>query len=223
MSSSSGLPYGENPKIRDENRRLQAKYDLAARFYDLLDYPWERQYRHWRPQLLGDVGGRVLEAGVGTGRNIPHYGSDVDLVGVDLSRSMLARAWRRSIKANREVDLRQDDVTVMDSVATADFDWVVSFFLCCVMPDALQPQALSQFARVLKPGGRFRLLEMVYSETPRYRRMQNLFAPFVEKIYGARFDRGTLAHVEGHDELSITRTYFVKRDVYQIIEGVRHD
>jgi hypothetical protein len=31
-------------------------------FNDILDYPWERQYRHWRPQLVGDVRGAVLEA-----------------------------------------------------------------------------------------------------------------------------------------------------------------
>jgi hypothetical protein len=31
----------------------------------MLDYPWERQYRHWRPRLVGDLHGEVLEAGVG--------------------------------------------------------------------------------------------------------------------------------------------------------------
>ncbi len=36
---------------------------ITAWFYDILDYPWERQYRHWRPQLVGDIHGEVLEAG----------------------------------------------------------------------------------------------------------------------------------------------------------------
>ena len=35
-----------------ERRALQLKYDITAWFYDILDYPWERQYRHWRPQLV---------------------------------------------------------------------------------------------------------------------------------------------------------------------------
>jgi hypothetical protein len=49
----------------DEQRcLLELKYNVTAWFYDILDYPWERQYRHWRPQLVGDLRGEVLEAGV---------------------------------------------------------------------------------------------------------------------------------------------------------------
>jgi len=47
--------------IEDEERRaLQLKYDITAWFYDILDYPWERQYRHWRPRLVGNVCGAVI-------------------------------------------------------------------------------------------------------------------------------------------------------------------
>ena len=35
--------------LPEENRLLQAKYNVTAWFYDLLDYPWERLYRRWRP------------------------------------------------------------------------------------------------------------------------------------------------------------------------------
>ncbi len=60
-------------QIAHENRMLQAKYRTTSLFYDILDYPWERQYKKWRPGLLKDMRGRVLEAGVGTGRNLRHY------------------------------------------------------------------------------------------------------------------------------------------------------
>ena len=33
--------------VAPSNRLLQAKYDLVAWVYDLLDYPWERQYRQF--------------------------------------------------------------------------------------------------------------------------------------------------------------------------------
>ena len=56
---------------------------------DILDYPWERQYRKWRPGLLTDVSGEVLEAGVGTGRNLKHYQPGVNLTAVDFSPAML--------------------------------------------------------------------------------------------------------------------------------------
>jgi len=42
-------------------------------FYDVLDFPWERIYKKWRPVLLKDIRGKVLEAGVGTGRNLKYY------------------------------------------------------------------------------------------------------------------------------------------------------
>ena len=44
---------------------LYKKYAWTSWFYDFLDYPWERQYRRWRPRLLEDVSGAVLEAGQG--------------------------------------------------------------------------------------------------------------------------------------------------------------
>jgi len=205
--------------ICEENQRLEAKYNITAWLYDVLDYPWERQYRHWRPELLRDVRNKVLEVGVGTGRNFIHYGPRVELTGIDLSRKMLEKAKGRSKHVPGGVTLVHEDATMMASIPSSHFDWLVSFFLCCVMPDRLQPLAIRQFERVLKPGGRFRLLEMVYSKDPKLRRRQEFFAPFVEKVYGARFDRGTLGHLEKSQRLDITNAYFIKKDVYLIIEG----
>ena len=54
-------------------------------------------------------------------------------------------------------------------------------------------------------------------------RLQNFFAPFVEKVYGARFDRNTLENLKESSKLKITNTYFLKRDIYQVIEGYRSE
>ena len=70
-------------------RALARKYRITSRFYDILDYPWERQYRRWRPALLKGVGGTVLEAGVGTGRNLPHYPADAKVTALDLCPGMV--------------------------------------------------------------------------------------------------------------------------------------
>ena len=94
-------------------------------------------------------------------------------------------------------------------------------FLCCVLPDSLQSLAVTQFERVLKVGGRFRLLEMVYSSDPKIRRRQDFFAPLVETLYGARFDRNTLEHLKRSEKLTISRTYFLKKDTYLVVEGHR--
>lgn len=207
--------------VHEDNRLLQAKYDITAWFYDILDYPWERQYRKWRPILLQDVSGEVLEAGVGSGRNLTYYSSNVNLLGIDLCLEMLRRAMKRGRAALCNIDLRHEDATIMQSIPSMHFDWLVATFLCCVMPDHLQPLAIKQFERVLKPGGRFRFLEMVYSKKARLRRRQQFWTRFVEKVYGARFDRNTLGHLKQSDKLMITNTYFIKEDVYMVIEGHR--
>jgi SAM-dependent methyltransferase len=70
------------------------RYQRIAPFYDLLDLPFERRrYRALRPLLFRELSGRLLDAGVGTGRNFPFYPAGVSaVVGIDLSPRMLARA-----------------------------------------------------------------------------------------------------------------------------------
>ena len=205
--------------MREENLSLRAKYNITALFYDILDYPWERIYRKWRPILLGDLRGNVLEAGVGTGRNFEHYHKSVHLTGVDLSDVMLKKASKKARKAHCDIELVHDDASVMAHVQSDHYDWVISTFLCCVMPDKFQPSALEQFSRVLKSGGKFKILEMIYSQDKKIRRRQERFTGFVEKVYGARFDRHTLQYIEDSDELIITKKHFLKDDVYLLIEG----
>jgi len=210
--------------MSQENDRLKnkysIKYSITALFYDILDYPWERQYRQWRRELLKDLHGKVLEAGVGTGRNLKYYPSNVQLTAIDLSPAMLKRAEKRARDARCKVTLKQEDATLLSSIPSNHFDWIFSTFICCVMPDQLQPLAIQQFARVLKPGGRFRLLEMIYSKDTQMRKRQERFAPFVEKVYGARFDRNTLAYLQQSESLKVTQTRFLKNDVYLLIDGV---
>jgi ubiquinone/menaquinone biosynthesis C-methylase UbiE len=207
--------------VQDVNLLNQKRYAVTAWFYDILDYPWERQYRKWRPGLLADVSGEVLEAGVGTGRNLEHYPPYVNLTAIDFSPAMLKRASRQCSKATCNVQFVHEDASRMVSIQSGQYDWIVAFFLCCVLPRELQDQAISEFARVLKPGGRFRLLEMKYSSDPDLRKRQDFFAPFVAKVYGAGFDRDTLRHVQANPSVKVTETRYLKHDTYLLIDGVR--
>ncbi len=207
--------------MHDLNLVNQKRYAVTAWFYDILDFPWEVQYRKWRPEIVRDVYGEVLESGVGTGRNLKFYPACVNLTAIDLSAAMLRKASKRSAMASCAVELVREDASQMQSIPSQSYDWLISTFLCCVLPSALQDQAVSEIARVLKPGGKFRLLEIKYSDIPELRRRQNLFAPFVRRIYGAGFDRQTLVHLENNPKLEVTRTRYLKDDVYLLIEGVR--
>ncbi len=206
-------------QISNMNKFLVDKYNITARFYDVLDLPWEIQYRRWRPKILEDLRGSVLEVGVGTGHNLRHYHPDVNLTGIDLSAAMLKRAEKRAKSAACQVKLVQEDATVLKTIHDNCYDWVIGTFVCCVMPDELQPQAIEQFQRVLKPGGHFRLIEIVYSKNHKLRKRQELLAGFVEKVYGARFDRNTLQYLIDNPYLKVCDVSYLKHDTYLLIEG----
>jgi len=71
-----------------------------APLYDFLEGAIERsRYRQWRKLLWGKVEGkRILEVGVGTGKNFPYYPPDVAITAIDFSEKMLARARKKAAR-----------------------------------------------------------------------------------------------------------------------------
>ena len=134
------------------------RYERIAPFYDLLDLPFEyRRYRRIRPLLFAGLSGRVLDVGVGTGRNIEFYPHGASVVGIDFSPAMLAYARRRiTFSASASVELKEMDVTRLDFLSDS-FDGAVATFLFCVLPEDQQVVALRELARVVKAGGIIRL------------------------------------------------------------------
>ena len=102
------------------------RYQRIAPVYDLLDLPFEYgRYRRIRRLLFQGLSGRLLDAGVGTGRNFPFYPPGSQVVGIDISSAMLARAEPRRKSAATEVELRQMDVTRLD-IPDRTFDAAVA-------------------------------------------------------------------------------------------------
>src|SRR5436190_930396 len=135
------------------------RYQRIAWAYDLLDLPFEYgRYRKIRPLLFRGLSGRILEAGVGTGRNFPFYPPTSEVVGIDLSPAMLARAECRRHTAATKVELRQMDVTQLN-FPDRSFDAAAATFLFCTLPDELQIAGMRELGRVVKPGGIIRCLE----------------------------------------------------------------
>ncbi len=167
------------------------RYQRIAWAYDLLDLPFEYgRYRKIRPQLFNGLSGRILEAGVGTGRNFPFYPSGSNVVGIDFSPAMLARARRRLPTASATVELHQMDVTRLE-FPDRSFDAAVATFLFCVLPDELQVAGMRELRRVVKPGGIIRCLEYTRPSGGLRRAMTRIWEPWVNWAYGATFDRQT--------------------------------
>jgi len=170
------------------------RYQRIAWAYDLLDLPFEYgRYRKIRPQMFRGLSGRILDAGVGTGRNFPFYPPDCEVVGIDLSPAMLARAEHRRSTAATSIELRQMDVTRLD-FPDRSFDAAVATFLFCTLPDELQVAAMRELGRVVKPGGIIRCLEYTFPSGGLRRAMTRLWEPWVYWAYGATFHRQTERH-----------------------------
>jgi ubiquinone/menaquinone biosynthesis C-methylase UbiE len=171
------------------------RYQRIAWAYDLLDLPFEwGRYRRIRPLLFRGLAGRILEAGVGTGRNFPFYPRGSEVIGIDLSPAMLARAERRRHTAIAGVELRVMDVTRLD-FPDRSFDAAVATFLFCTLPDELQVAGMRELGRVVKPGGIIRCLEYTRPSGGIRRLLTRLWEPWVYWAYGAGFDRQTEKHV----------------------------
>jgi ubiquinone/menaquinone biosynthesis C-methylase UbiE len=76
---------------RDETLRVRDIFDKFAPKYDRSMQRWERiLFVGGREWLGAQASGDVLEVGVGTGRNLPHFSPTVRLTAIDIS----PRGWR---------------------------------------------------------------------------------------------------------------------------------
>jgi ubiquinone/menaquinone biosynthesis C-methylase UbiE len=192
------------------------RYERIAPLYDLLDLPFEfGRYRRIRPLLFEGLAGRILDAGVGTGRNFPFYPRESRVVGVDLSPAMLARARRRASLAAASVELKVMDVTALE-FPDGTFDAAVATFLFCVLPDELQLKALRELGRVVRPGGVIRMLEYVRPQGAIRRIVARLWEPWIAWAYGASFDRRTEEYVPKAG-LQLLESRFIVDDLIKLI------
>ena len=142
-----------------------------------------------RRALVPQARGKVLEIGMGTGRNLPFYDRSqiTQLVGVDPALQMHSLAQRRSDQAGLDVELvglTAERLPLPDE----SFDTVVCTYTLCSIPNPVA--ALREVWRVLKPGGQFLFCE--HGRAPDasvarwQRRIQPLWTPMMG---GCHLDR----------------------------------
>jgi ubiquinone/menaquinone biosynthesis C-methylase UbiE len=118
-----------------ESDTTRARYNRIAPIYDLMDLLPEQRFAGWRKQLWDRVPpGRVLEVGVGTGKNFPYHPAEIEVTGIDLSEGMLAKARHRAKKMDYALDLRHMDAQHLDFPDNT-FDAAVATFVFCSVPD----------------------------------------------------------------------------------------
>jgi demethylmenaquinone methyltransferase/2-methoxy-6-polyprenyl-1,4-benzoquinol methylase len=170
-----------------------SKYNRISSIYEIIDLPLELFFfRKWRKEALSNLSGRVLEIGVGTGRNLKYYPLDCFVTGIDSSTGMLDRAWEKAADMNNITLLLMDaeDLKFPDK----SFDYVISTFVLCTVPDPVK--ALREMRRVLKPGGELIALEHVHSSYPFLAWLENLTDPFFFFLLGDHATRNTIKNIK---------------------------
>ena len=154
---------------------------------------------------------------MGTGRNFPYYPAGAEMVGIDISPAMLARARRRRQALGTAVDLREMDVIGLD-FPRAHFDAAVATFLFCVLPAEVQVPALRELGRVVRPDGTIRMLEYVRPEGKVRRAVSRLWEPWMAWAFGAGFDRRTEEHIP-EAGLDLVESRFVVEDLLKLVSA----
>ena len=177
-----------------ETAKTQARYNRIASIYDLMEVFPERRFAPMRQKLWSQIpDGKVLEVGVGTGKNFAYHPPEIKVTGIDLSDRMLEQARRKAEELGQSIELKQMDAQHLDFPDNS-FDAAVATFVFCSVPDAVR--GLRELGRVVKPEGRIFLLEHVRINRPEaVGKVMDLLDPLVVRLMGPHINRRTEENV----------------------------
>ena len=115
---------------------VKKAYARWAPVYDLVFGALFARGRQAAIAAAEQVGGRILEVGVGTGISLPGYSPETRIVGIDLSEPMLRKARDRVT----DLSLKNvEELAVMDaehlSFPDGSFDVVVAHYVVSTVPN----------------------------------------------------------------------------------------
>lgn len=146
-----------------------------------------------RRRCVARATGHVLEVGVGSGLNLPLFDRAViDVVGVDPSEALLARAAERECAVPVALQRGVAEALPFDA---RRFDTVILTYTLCSVDDPAK--ALREVRRVLRAGGQLLFVEHGLSPMPRVARWQRRLTPLWRIVSGnCHLDRDVPREIE---------------------------
>ncbi len=163
------------------------------------------------PLALAEVseGDVVLDLGSGAGIDILLAGKKVGptgrAIGIDMTDDMIAKANENIAAASLENTAVRKGIIEDMPVESASVDWVISNCVINLSPE--KPKVFAEIARVLRPGGRLRVSDIVVEELPEWvRKNSKLYSSCIagaisESDYLAGLRAAGLENVEVSERL----------------------
>jgi ubiquinone/menaquinone biosynthesis C-methylase UbiE len=190
MSDSIADPEGTPATAPPTHGRLQNAWGrcFAAIYEPLMQATENGGNAERRAAVLAHARGTVVEIGAGTGLNLPHYPTDVELVLTEPEPPMAVRLLDRLEQSGRQARVLQapaDRIPLPDDCA----DTVVCTLVLCTVHDLYA--TLSEIRRLLRPDGQLLFIEHVAAEPgTRLRRWQDrLERPWRRLAHGCHTNR----------------------------------
>lgn len=187
-----------------ENDKIQKRYNRIAPIYDSLERILEKsKMGSWREKLWQRVNkniphckGKLLEAGVGTGKNIQYYPDDIEIYAIDFSRKMLAEAHKKTVGLGKDIHLIKMDIQDL-SFPDNYFDIIVTSCVFCSVPDPVE--GLKELKRVCKSDGKIIMLEHLRTKNEPLGKLMDLFNWVSLYTWGANINRKTIENINKAD------------------------
>jgi len=136
----------------------------------------------YRQRIAGAAHGRVLEVGIGSGLNLPFYGSAVtEIIGLEPSQSLIELASQRAKAGDKPISFLTASAEAIP-LDMGSVDAVVTTWTMCSIPDARA--ALAEMRRVLRPGGDLLFVEHGRAPDPWVIRFQDWLTPVWRPLAG---------------------------------------
>jgi ubiquinone/menaquinone biosynthesis C-methylase UbiE len=155
----------------------------------------EQGFAEVRHELVGDLTGRVLEVGCGTGTMFQYYGPDARVDAIEPESDFLELAIPRAEQSGGRIRAAAGDGMNLQ-FPDGSFDVVVFGMVLCSVPSV--ERVLGEAHRVLRRGGVLRALEHVRSDERIPGLFMDLFNPVWMRMnrQGCRLNRNPLRAME---------------------------